>query len=134
MLRRVAAAETPAPAAEASAATTASAAAPPTSPAAATAAAGSRRAACPGHFAEAEGLAQTHVDREEGRPRPVVARDDLLAGLRVEVERAEARGAHACAREVCGEGRAVVEDCVAVEVAPDGDVEGAARHGRDERA
>src|SRR5205085_7670079 len=134
VLRRVASAE---PLAAAPAATPASPVTPPSAAAAATAAAttaGSRRcAAPPGHFAEAEGLTQAHVDREEGGPHPVVARDDLLAGLRVEVERAEGRDAHARTREVCGEGGALRKQCVAVDVAPDGDVEGAARHGRDER-
>src|SRR5205085_2790137 len=82
--------------------------------------------------AEADRFAQTHVDGEEGRAGAVVARDDDLSRLRVEVERAEARDAHAGAREVCGEGRAVVKERVAVQVSPDGDVEGAARRGRDE--
>src|SRR5205085_160526 len=131
VLRRVAAAEALAPTASPAAAS-----ASPTSPTAAaatTTAAASGSAARVRQLAEADGLAQSKVDAEEAGALAEVARDDDLTGLRVEVERAEGRPAHAHAREVCCERRALREERVAVEVSTDGDVEGAARIGDDER-
>src|SRR5207248_10997975 len=110
------------------------AAAPPSATTAATIAACARgSAARVRHLAEADGLAQTKVDAEEAGAFAEVARDDDLTGLRVEVERAEGRPAHARAREVCRKRRALREERVAVEVSSDGDVEGASRVGDDER-
>ena len=120
-----------------------------TRPAAATPTTGAAHAAHATHFAsagargrsgltaapaEAEGFAQAEVDGEPSGTLAVVARDDLLARLRVQIERPESRHDDSGRVRVGGKGGPGSEQRVTVQVLAHRDVERRAGAGHDERA
>jgi hypothetical protein len=79
--------------------------------------------------AEVEGAAEAEVDDEDAGAGAVVDRDDFLTGEGIGVEDAPLGVDDAGAGEVGGEGGAVVELGVAVDVVAEGDIEWLKRQG-----